>query len=300
MLSGLSIVTRCGIILLAAITAACTSAQFFLANAPTVFGKYERRADLRYGSLPRQRLDIYSPRDAVSRPVVVFWYGGSWTHGSKSDYRFVGAALAERGIVVVVPDYRLYPEVKFPLFLHDAAQSVAWVQQHVAEFGGDPHRIVLMGHSAGAHMAAYLAFNHQFLEDDGGRPEWIRGFIGLSGPYALVPNSDLLNRIFAAPYTQADWQPVAFVDATAPPTLLFHGVKDDVVEVGHAQKLRDALIASHGSVEAELLPKPGHADTVAAFALGARHRAPVLERSVAFIERVCASPSSPAAKSSGE
>ena len=290
MLRGTGVVARCLLAGITAVTAACTGVQFFLANAPTVVGAFDRKTNLSYGADPRQRLDLYAPRDAVSRPVVIFWYGGSWTQGRKSNYRFVGAALAERGFVVVVPDYRLYPAVKFPLFLQDAAQSVAWVQQHAAEFGGDPHRIVLMGHSAGAHMAAFLAYNHEFLAAQGGHPEWIRGLIGLSGPYALSPNSDLLHRIFASPYTNEDWQPVRFIDATAPPTLLFHGVNDDVVEVGHARTLRDALIANHISIEAEIEANLSHADTVAAFARGARYRAPVLERSAKFIERVCASP----------
>lgn len=293
MLSRSKIVSRLALALLSIVVAACTGVGYFLANAPAGFGDFDRRSDLAYGKAPRQRLDLYVPHSAVSKPVVIFWYGGSWTRGSKAEYRFVGAALARRGFVVVIPDYRLYPSAQFPLFLHDGAQAVAWVQQHAAEFGGDPRRIVLMGHSAGAHMAAFLAYNRKFLSDDGAKPEWIRGLIGLSGPYALVPNSDLLNRIFASPYGVDDWQPVKFVDERSPPTLLFHGTTDQVVEVSHAQTLRDALISHHVAVDAELIDGLSHADTVAAFALGVQHRAPVLDRSVQFIERVCASPGAP-------
>ena len=111
----------------------------------------------------------------------------------------------------MLPDYRLYPQVKFPLFIDDGALAVAWVQQHAQEFGGDPHRIVLMGHSAGGHEAAFLAYDRQLLQKAGAHPEWIVGLVGLSGPYALEPNSKMLNTIFASPYTEADWQPVRFV-----------------------------------------------------------------------------------------
>jgi acetyl esterase/lipase len=282
----LSVVTRLGVASLAVLTTGCAGVQYFLVNAPTVFGSFDRRADLEYGNDPRQRLDVYAPRKARNRPIVVFWYGGSWLKGKKSDYRFVGAALAERGFVTVLPDYRLYPAVKFPLFLDDAASALAWVQQHAVEFGGDPHRIVLAGHSAGAHMAAYLAYNSRFAVRAGVHPEWIKGLIGLSGPYALEPNSEVLHAIFANPYTMADWQPIRFVSDRSPPTLLFHGVPDRVVTEKHAEVLRDALRNQHVRVDANFLPGRRHADTVAAFAFGARYRAPVLEKSVQFIESV--------------
>src|SRR5688572_12120493 len=203
-------------------SAGCTSLMFATANAPSVFGSFKRTGGVAYGESSRQKLDIYAPAKASNRPVVVFWYGGSWVRGSRSEYRFVGAALAERGYVVVLPDYRLYPDVRFPEFLDDGAQAVAWVQQNAAKYGGDPQRVVLMGHSAGAHLAAYLALNDQALAKQGGRPEWIRGLVGLSGPYALEANSSFLRSIFRAPYTSADWQPVRFVTERAPPALLFH------------------------------------------------------------------------------
>lgn len=267
---------------------ACTQISFFIANAPTALGAFKRTTNLKYGDDPRQRLDVYAPygKKGANRPVVVFWYGGGFVDGNKSDYRFVGAALAERGFVAVLPDYRLFPAVKFPQYIDDGAQAVAWVQRHAAEFGGDPRRVVLMGHSAGAHIGAFLALNDRFLSSAGARHEWIRGFIGLSGPYALVPNTVVLNTIFSAPYTEADWQPVHFVTPNAPPTLLFHGLEDTLVTPNHATSLRDALKKSGVSVEAELYPGRGHADTVAAIAWAARSRGPVLEHSAKFIQSV--------------
>jgi acetyl esterase/lipase len=267
-------------------TAGCTNVALLIANSASLAGRYDRSTDHSYGPESRQKLDVYSPEEAKGRPVVVFFYGGSWTEGSRGLYRFVGAALAERGIVAVLPDYRLYPQVKFPLFLDDGALAVAWVQKHAQEFGGDPKRIVLMGHSAGAHEAAFLAYDQRVLQKAGARPEWIVGLIGLSGPYALVPDTKVLNSIFASPYTEADWQPLRFVTPRAPPTLLVHGTADGVVSIKHAERLRDVLQANHVRVETHFYPGKGHADTVAGFSVPARGRTPVLDQSVRFIESV--------------
>lgn len=266
----------------------CTSLSFLIANSATLTGRYDRSTNHSYGPESRQKLDVYSPKNAKDRPVVVFFYGGSWTAGSRGLYRFVGAALAERGIVTVLPDYRLYPQVKFPQFIDDGALAVAWVQKHAREFGGDPQRIVLMGHSAGGHEAAFLAYDRQLLQKVGARPEWIVGLVGLSGPYALAPDTEILNTIFASPYTEAEWQPVRFVTSQSPPTLLVHGTADDVVSIKHAEKLRDVLQTNHVRVETQFYPDKRHADTVAGFSVLARGRAPVLDQSVSFIESVAA------------
>jgi acetyl esterase/lipase len=263
-----------------------------IANVPASFGPYHRTTGIAYGADKRQKLDVYVPDEtandtpAAKRPIVIFWYGGSWDSGDRSSYRFVGAALAEQGFVTVLPDYRLYPGVRFPTFLEDAAEAVAWVQKHAAELGGDPHHIVLMGHSAGAHMAAYLALNSEFLAKHGVRHEDIAGLVGLSGPYILAPNTRTLHTIFGKPYSEADWQPARFVTHNAPPAFLAHGLNDTLVSVKQTEKLRDALRANDVRVEAELYPGIGHADTVAALSIPARGRAPVLEQASKFIRSV--------------
>jgi acetyl esterase/lipase len=282
-----------GAVLIAIGAAGCSNAVFLFANAPTAFGSFARHTDLPYGDGPRQRLDVYSPRQGVNRPVVIFWYGGSWTMGRKANYRFVGAALAQRGFVAVVPDYRLYPAVTFPQFCEDGAHALAWVEAHAQEFGGDPQRIVLMGHSAGAHMAAFIAFNHAFDEKAGAETQSIVGLVALSGPYALVPDTAVLHGTFPAPYSNADWQPVRFVDARSPPTLLLHGLDDKEVNPKHALALNDALLANHVRVVMKLYPRRRHADTLAPFALLARRRSPAYEDSIAFIESVTRSDPSP-------
>jgi acetyl esterase/lipase len=272
--------------LAAALTAGCSSVYFFLANAPAAFGPYERTAGVPYGDGPRRKLDVYAPKGASGLPVVVFWYGGSWTSGDKARYRFVGAALAERGFVVVIPDYRLHPEVCYPAFVDDGAQVVAWVQRHAGEYGGDPHRIVLAGHSAGAYTAAYLALNQKALREGGADPASIRGLIGLAGPYTLNATSDFLRAIFRAPYGVEDWQPVRFVDPSDPPALLVHGGADRTVDVRHTIALRDALERAGVRVETEIYPEVAHVDLVAGFSRLARGRAPVLERAVRFARDV--------------
>ncbi len=264
----------------------CRTTEFMIANLPTVFQHVNRHVDLPYGEDPRQRLDVYSPKDATARPVVIFWYGGSWSTGSKAHYRFVGATLAERGFVAVLPDYRLFPQVNFPLFDEDGARAVAWVQQHIREFGGDPRRIVLMGHSAGAHTAAFLAFDHAFLRRFGADPGAIIGLIGLSGPYVLVPDSKDLRAAFTTPYSEKDWQPIRFVDPHAPPTLLLHGTADKDVLPKEAIELRDALAQDHVPVTLHLYPGLGHGDTIAPFALAMRWRDPAVADTVKFIEDV--------------
>jgi acetyl esterase/lipase len=279
-----SLVVRLCVCLVALTVAACSNFKYFAANAPTVFGSYVRHADLSYGREHRQILDVYLPKSATNRLVVVFWYGGSWQQGNKEQYRFVGAALAERGFIAVLPDYRLYPEVRFPDLMTDGAAAVAWVRQHVQEFGGDPNRIVLMGHSAGAHMAALLALDSRYLSTAGVKSESIVGLIGLSGPYALDPNTPALRTIFSAPYTLADWQPVRFVTERSPPALLLHGLDDTVVNARQAEQLRDALQRSHVPVEAHLYPGRGHTDTVASFSWVARSRTPALQQVISFLD----------------
>jgi acetyl esterase/lipase len=278
---------RLGVVALALVLlAGCRTSEFLLANAPTAFDRVDSRLDLAYGQEPRQRLDIYAPRGAVNRPVVIFWYGGSWTAGSKANYRFVGTTLAERSFVAVLADYRLYPKVTFPAFEEDGARAVAWVQQHIQEFGGDPRHIVLMGHSAGGHTAAFLALNHAFLQKFGADPNAISGLVGLSGTYVLVPDSDSLRAAFPPPYTEKDWQPIQFVDEHAPPTLLLHGMDDSDVLPQEACALRDALMRNHTRVELHLYPHRGHGATVAPFAPLMRWRTPSVEETVHFINSV--------------
>jgi len=174
--------------------------------------------------------------------------------------------------------------VKFPAFVQDGAEALAWVASHAAEIGGDPSRIYVAGHSAGAHLAAMLAYDRSQLERVGLPAGTVRGFIGLSGPYALDPNNDTYRTIFAKPYGKPDWQPVQLAKAGAPPALLLHGERDDVVDVAHARAMAEALTELGVPVTLRIYPGRGHRDTVAAFAIPAPDKLPVMDEIRAFVK----------------
>jgi len=280
----------------------CTTIAFGVANLPTYFSGIQRQSGIAFGTDPRQRLDVYRPAAAAAsgiaaspgtaaapatpagaRPVIVFWYGGSWDEGKRQEYRFVGVALARLGYVTVIPDYRLYPQVRFPLFLDDGAQAVAWVQQHAAEYGGDPRRVILMGHSAGAHMAAMLALNRQYLVAAGADPQRIIALVGLSGPYGLIPDTPTLHDIFGPPFTPHDWQVLPYASALSPPALLLHGGADRMVWASNTEDLAAALRAQGVAVQTRIYPGRGHIDVLAAISLPGRRRAPVLADIATFL-----------------
>ena len=270
-------------VLVGLISAGCSRALFFAANAPAVFGAYKRRTDLAYGADPQQQVDVYVPDKGAAgkspdapKPLIVFWHGGRWEFGDKSDYRFVGAALAESGYVTVIANYRHYPQVKMPGFMDDAAQATLWSVAHAAEFGADPNLLFLMGHSAGAHMAALLALDPRYLSAAGNAPA-IAGVIGLSGPYDFLPLLEAdVQDMFGPPPLYPESQPINFVRADAPPMLLVHGLKDDTVWPKNSRNLASALGARGASVTLKLYPKLVHADTIGALSAPIRGRAPTL------------------------
>jgi acetyl esterase/lipase len=258
--------------------AACERLGFFAANFPAVFGSYQRYADIAYGPEPQQRLDVYVPGSAAPpRAAVVFWHGGRWREGDKADYRFVGAALAQSGYVTLVANYRHYPQVKMPGFMQDAAQAVLWAAAHVDQYGGSRERLYLMGHSAGAHLAALLTLDPRYFAAAGQAAPRIAGVIGLSGPYDFLPFLEAdVQDMFGPPELYPESQPINFVRAEAPPMLLVHGLNDDTVKPKNSRNLAAALGALGVPVTLKLYPKSSHADTVAALTALLRGRAPTL------------------------
>lgn len=244
---------------------ACSPTRLLSGLSPS--GHYALVEGAGYGAHARQRLDVYSPHDANSAPVVVYFYGGGWTGGERAQYRFVGSYLAGEGVVAVLPDYRLHPEVGFPDFVRDGADAVAWVYREIAAHGGDPSRIVLMGHSAGAHIAALLALDSSYLVEAGVDPSAVVAFIGLSGPYDFERDSDTLAEIFADEQPPAlSSQPIDYAGAGAPPMLLVHGGSDRVVEPGNSLRLARRICDAGGEAEVIVYPGVGHARVAAALA----------------------------------
>ncbi|MFZ0527504.1 MAG: alpha/beta hydrolase [Xanthobacteraceae bacterium] len=236
-----------------------------------------------YGEGARRTLDVYRPGNAAALPVVVFFYGGSWQSGNKRLYRFVGAALARRGYVAVIPDYRVYPEVRHPQFLEDGARAVRWAKDNAARFGGDPDKVFLMGHSAGAYIAAMLALDPRWLEAAGISPDRdIAGLIGISGPYDFLPlRQGTLRTIFGG--NDPATQPISHVSSGAPPVLLLTGAKDGIVDPGNASRLAVRLQAAGDAVTLRTYRWVGHLSVIGTFSPLLRFLAPV-ERDVdAFI-----------------
>jgi acetyl esterase/lipase len=272
--------------LVAAVAAGCSRLGFIAANVPAAFGSYKRHANIAYGTDPQQRLDVYVPEHApaAARPVVLFWHGGRWRYGDKSDYRFVGAALAESGYVAVVANYRHYPQVKMAGFMEDAAQAALWTAAHAQDFGADQKRLYLMGHSAGAHLAALVTLNTDYFAAAGRPAPQIAGVIGLSGPYDFLPLLEAdVQDMFGPPELYPQSQPINFLRADAPPMLLVHGLNDDTVWPKNSRNLATALGALGVPVTLKLYPKLSHADTVAALITLLRGRAPTLADIRAFI-----------------
>lgn len=249
---------------------------------------YTQHRDLAYGTGTRQQLDVYVPGAADAavppRPVVVFFYGGSWRNGERAFYQFVGEALASRGFVVVIPDYRLYPEARFPVFVEDGAAAVRWVRDRIGPFGGDPDDIVLMGHSAGAHIAALLATDRRYLQAAGVPHAGIRGVVGLAGPYAFDPSRYAITRpIFADVKEVTESQPLHFVTGGEPPMLLLHGAADTTVLPTNSRELADKLRQTGGEARVIEYPEVGHIGIILAFAKPFRAPDGVLDAVADFI-----------------
>lgn len=266
------------------VLAGCPPFVFLNAAAPD--HGFSRQPGIAYGPLPRQKLDVYVPDARARRPVPVvgFFYGGGWENGNREEYRFVGAALASRGVMTLVADYRLYRQVVFPGFVQDAALALRWGQDHVAQYAGDPSRLFQMGHSAGAHIAAMLALNRRYLLQAGTDPGAITGLIGLAGPYDFLPlQSATLKKIFGDPAPRAT-QPIDFVTPQAPPTLLINGSADTTVNPGTSTRLAAALEAAGRPVEHRVYPDIGHARIVAGFSELLSHGVPVTDDVLHFID----------------
>ena len=248
-----------------------------------------------YGSDPRQKLDVYVPanRPTGRLPVVVFFYGGGWVDGSRGDYAFAGRAFAAQGFVTVVADYRLVPQVRFPAFVQDGALAVKWVRDNIATYGGDPSRIALSGHSAGAYIAAMLALDTRFLANVGVDPVIVRGAALLSGPYDFYPFTEARGRDALGAWPRpTETQPITFARADAPPMLLMHGTADVVVRPYNSEKLATKLAALGAPVDLKLYPGKSHTDTIKSLSPAFRGSTPALADALAFLRRLTPLPTS--------
>lgn len=259
-------------------------------NVVSAVASHRTATGVRYGPLEGQRFDLYQPADKAVQggvPLVVFVHGGSWQRGDRGDYRFVGEALAARGVAVAVIDYRQFPEVTYPAFLEDVARAVDHALSHAAEWGADPHRVFVMGHSAGAYNAAMIALDPRWLATVRRAPESLAGWVGLAGPYDFLPIHDPdVKPVFHDPDVPLDSQPMRHAEsATAPrPAFLAAPEKDSLVNpVRSTQHLGEVLASRGGSVEARRYPDVDHFTLVGAMSPLLASKAPVLADVVDFL-----------------
>lgn len=230
-----------------------------------------------YGHRMRNGIDVYTPDGARRAPVIVFFYGGNWQSGDKAMYRFVAASLVARGYVVAMPDYRVYPEVRFAGFMQDSARAVAWTKANIARYGGDPNDIFLMGHSAGAHIAAMLTLDARWLGQERIDPRHdIAGLIGVAGPYDFLPLTDEKLKVIFSGGDIARTQPITFVKGGEPPALLLTGRNDDIVGPGNTTRLAAKMRAHGDDVTAIEYPAVGHLTIIGAVAPVLRPLAPIV------------------------
>ena len=280
-----SMTRRAGLIALAgSMASACSPLSLFATFTPKDVARRPKQ-DAAYGTLERQMLDVYAPsRETAPAPVAVFFYGGSWDTGRRQDYGWVGRALAAQGFLTLVPDYRLYPAVRYPSFIEDGALAVRWAVDHARALGGDPSRIVLIGHSAGAYNAAMLALDDRYLKATGVDPKVVRAFAGLSGPYDFLPlDGPITRQTFGEAPDLPGTQPAAHVRADSPPAFLATGDADTTVKPRNTVALAAALRAKGVAVEERHYPGLNHADTVLALSKPLRGKAPELAEMVAFL-----------------
>lgn len=277
-----------GTLALGGLAAACSPLGALNALGPRDRGARRLARGLAYGDDPRQKFDLYGPAWTPGeplRPVIVFFYGGGWDSGSRDLYGWAAQALAARGFLVALPDYRVVPEVHFPGFIEDAAAATARAAEVAATYGGDRARLGVAGHSAGAHLAMMITLDRRYMEAVG-QPRLIKAAAGLAGPYDFLP--------LGAPSSIAAFgrapdltltQPVTFVRADAPPLWLGHGTADTVVHPEDTTILDERMRSVGGRSEAVLYPGLDHADLIATFSPLFRRKAPVLDDLSAFFRR---------------
>jgi acetyl esterase/lipase len=268
----------------------CSRLGMFNLVVPKDAGSQIVATGVAYGEDPRQKLDIYAPASAVGKaPVIVFVYGGSWNSGSRQDYAFVGRTFASRGFLTVVFDYRLVPKIRYPEFVRDGAKALAWVRGNIGAYGGDPARLHVVGHSAGAYNALMLALAPEFLAREGLPANTIKAVAGLSGPYDFLPLAvPETTEAFAGVKDLEGTQPVirARRGGRFPPVLLIHGEEDSFVLPRNSRVLAAALRAGGHLVREIYYPEIDHVGTLLAISRPLRQRAAVVDDIVDFLRGI--------------
>jgi acetyl esterase/lipase len=273
------------VVLMTLVTAVAACSPASVLNLMIPRSGYHIVRDIAYGSDPRQKIDLYVPDNLkAAAPVILFFYGGSWQSGSKELYLGLGQAFMSEGIIVAVADYRLYPQVRYPTFIEDGAKAFSYVHAQAAQYGGDPNRIFVAGHSAGAYIAVMLAANERYLRAANADSRWIHGVIGISGPYNFLPLTDKdLIAIFGGS-DRFDTQPITYVDGKRPPMLLAYGTDDTTVGPHNSTDLAEKLRSFHSEVEVRAYPGVGHIGIILSLAPGFRDKTTLRNDVIQFVK----------------
>ncbi|GMM61600.1 alpha/beta hydrolase [Novosphingobium pituita] len=266
-----------------------------------------RVARARFGPDPQQVLEVFVPRGAHPRrdrrdtasalPVVVFIHGGAWDSGRVADYRFIARTLAPLGVMVVLAGYRLLPHGRWPVMLEDGAKALRWVADHVGPLGGDPGRVVLMGHSAGGYNALALALDRRWMEAQGLDAGALAGVIALAAPSDFLPLDDPASiAAFGHCANLRQTQPIDHAHALrhtsgktgtrVPPLLLVHGANDTRVLPRHSLALADAMTGAGHPTRAAVLEGINHEQLITAFARPFARETRPLDAVKAFLAEV--------------
>jgi len=272
------------VLLIASVMSLSACSPLEILNATVSDDSYTSVLNLAYGNKPRQELNIYIPKQVKKNAdVVVFFYGGRWQYGSKDEYGFVADALTSKGFIIVIADYRLYPQVDWREFVQDGASAYQWVVKNIKKYGGNPERVFVMGHSAGAHIAAMAAVDESLLKKGIKRP---CGLIGLAGPYDFLPirDEDII-RIYSTASNLNDTQPIHFVNQGDPAMLLLHGGDDAAVKPKNSINMAARVKQVGGVSDLKIYKDTDHIDILISLSSTFRSYTPALDDTAAFIEK---------------
>ncbi len=275
-----------GLLVLISILTSCVSTGLKVINKLATSDDHQVFTDVVYDENSNNKLDIYIPKKQKTKATLVFFYGGCWgncTDYNKSDYLFVADTLNKQGYAVIIPDYRQYPDVKFSTLIQDTSLAVKWTIKNIKNYGAEDDKLFLMGHSSGAHIAAMLADNEQYLGDE--LPH-INGFIGLAGPYDFYPfTDDYMYDLFSPENDYFNAMPINFVNGNEPPHLIMHGLKDHTVFLHNPNNLTEKLQANGIETTKILLEDMSHAKILVSLSKPFRKKSPVLKHIVEFVDK---------------
>jgi len=214
------------------------------------------------------KLDVYRPENGDGYPVLIFVHGGSWNSGEKELYAPVAQKFVPHGMVVVIPDYTLHPKVTYRAQTDEMAATIAWTIENISQFGGDPKRIIVSGHSAGAQLTALALSDPQWLKAWNHSASEVCGYIGVSSPFDINAQmtferskgneSKLLPAVFEGERNFANASATTYLQLGFPPALIIHGDSDTTVPFSISQTFNDKLVSLGGRSEFRLYEKTTH------------------------------------------